>query len=132
MKMPSVLFLCGLLGLTTAGAAENSSGQIEKGDFRFTYDERGITGLADPHDPFGAQIVPQGQRLGLTVRFRSGDGEWQTLAAGRLQNGTSSENRLVYASDPSEGLLTTIQTFTIDGAALDWNIELETTSNAPV
>src|SRR5579871_6428859 len=102
MKMPSALFLCGLLGLATVGAAEDPSGRIEKGDFRFAYDERGITGLADPHDPFGAQIVPQGQRLGLTVRFRSGDGEWETLPAGKLQSAASAENKLTYASDPSE------------------------------
>lgn len=113
-------------------AAENSSGEIEKGDFHFAYDERGITSLADPHDPFGARIVPPGQHLGLTVRFRSGDGEWQTLPAGTLQRAASSETKLIYASDPSEELLKATQTFTTDGMALDWNIELETTSNAPV
>ncbi|HLX70022.1 MAG TPA: DUF5695 domain-containing protein [Verrucomicrobiae bacterium] len=132
MNIRSIFFLCVLLGLVGASAAENSSGQIEKGDFRFAYDERGITGLADPHDPFGAQIVPEGQRLGLTVRFRSGDGEWQTLAAGRLQSAASSANKLIYSSDPSEGLLKATQTFTTDGTALDWNIELESSSNEPV
>lgn len=132
MKMRSLLFLCGLLWLATASAAENSSGQIEKGDFRFSYDERGITGLADPHDPFGAQIVPQGQRLGLTVHFRSGNGEWQTLSAGKLQSAVSSESKVIYSSEPSENLLKATQTFTTDGTALDWNIELESVSNAPV
>src|SRR6516165_686635 len=110
MKVPLFFFLCSLLGLATTSAAENSPGQVEKGDFRFAYDERGITGLADPHDSFGAQIVPQGQRLGLTVRFRSGDGEWETLPAGKLQS--AAENELVYASDPSENLLKATQTFT--------------------
>lgn len=132
MKMHSALFFCGLLGLATVRAAENSVGQIEKGDFRFAYDERGITGLADPHDPFGAQIVPQGQRLGLTVRFRRGDSEWETLPAGRLQSAASSENKLTYASGSAENLLKATQTFTTDGIALDWEIDLETTSNAPV
>lgn len=132
MKLPSAIFLCGLLGLASVRAVEDSPGRVEKGDFRFDYDERGITGLADPHDPFGAQIVPQGQRLGLTVRFRTGDGEWQTLSEAKLQSASSVENKLIYSSDPSQSLLKATQTFTTDGTALDWNLELESTSNAPV
>jgi hypothetical protein len=118
--------------LILARGAENLSGEIQKGDFHFAYDERGITGLADTHDPFGAEIVPHGQYLGLTVRFRSGDGEWQTLPAGRLQGAGSSENKLSYASDLSENLLKATQEFTTDGIALDWNIDLESMSNAPL
>ena len=121
-----------LLGLLLAGAHQSSAGQIEKGDFRFDYDERGVTGLANPHDPFGAQILARGQRLGLNVRFRTGDGEWQTLPAENLQNGGSSENKLVFASDASANVLKATQSFATDGAALDWNIELESSGNAPV
>ena len=33
---------------------------IEKGDFRFSCDERGISALANPHDPFGATLMPAG------------------------------------------------------------------------
>src|SRR6185437_1618047 len=128
----SVFFLCSLLGFGTTVPAENNSGEIEKGDFHFAYDERGITGLADPHDPFGAQILPRNQRLGMTVRFRGGDGEWRTLSPGELQSADSSGDKLIYTSDDSDNLLKATQTFTTDGNALDWNIELESTSNAPV
>jgi hypothetical protein len=113
-----------------ARAAEETGGTIEKGDFRFSYDGGGITGLANPHDPFGAQILPQNQRLGLLVRFRVGDGEWQTLSAGNLRTGGSTnDDKLVFASD---GPLKTAQTFQTDGTALDWNIELESATNVPV
>jgi hypothetical protein len=80
--------LFGLLACTTA-RAQSSGGQIEKGDFRFDYDEHGVISLANPHDPFAAQIVPRGWRLGLTVHFRSGDGEWQNgnkIALTRMGN----------------------------------------------
>ena len=125
----SIWILLGLLACATA-RAQNSGGQIEKGDFRFDYDERGVISLANPHDPFAAQIVPRGQRLGLTVRFRSGDGEWQTMPAGNLENATPSE--ITFATNSAANGLKTTQTFQTDGAALDWNIELESTSNAPV
>ncbi|HWC60989.1 MAG TPA: hypothetical protein VHC44_14940, partial [Verrucomicrobiae bacterium] len=120
--------LCGVVAMSVVQAAE-----IEKGDFRISYDERGVNGLANPHDPFGAQIVSPNQRLGLTVRFREGDGdgEWRVLPAGTLQGNSTSDNRVVYAGDASAGLKAT-QTFENDGSALDWNIELESTSNAPV
>lgn len=123
------LVIC--LALILAGVVSTFAGEMEKGDFHLKFDERGINGLANPHDPFGAQILPQGQRLGLTVRFRSGDREWQTLPAGQLQDAVPSESKVIYASDGS-GNLKAIQTFSTDGTALDWSIELESASNAPV
>ncbi|HXS69017.1 MAG TPA: DUF5695 domain-containing protein [Candidatus Polarisedimenticolia bacterium] len=124
--------LSGLLAITTVGMAQETKGEITRGDFHLTFDERGITGLANPHDPFGAQILPMGQRLGLTVRFRTGEGEWQTLPAGKLEDASAPESKVVYASDASEKLLRATQTFSTDGSAFDWNIELESASNAPV
>src|ERR1041385_1568329 len=44
------------------------------GSFRIAFDERGISGLANPHDPFGAQLISSGQRLGnsrLCRKFRA-------------------------------------------------------------
>ncbi len=125
-KSIAAWLFCGLLITSLARAA-----QIEKGDFRLSFDERGVNGLANPHDPFAAEIISGGQRLGLTVRFRSGEGEWRVLPNGTLQGGAASENKVTYASGVSAGLKTT-QTFENSGSALDWNIELESTSNAPV
>src|SRR5215472_6225325 len=116
-KTTSVLFFCCLTSIIHSGAAENS-GSIENGDFRLTYSESGVTGLANPHDPFGAEIVPQGQRLGLTARFRSKDGDWQTLPAAKLQRAEPSQNKLVYATDASDSSLKVTQTFATDGSAL--------------
>jgi hypothetical protein len=72
----AALCLTGLcfLGFGLAYGAEKS-GIIEKGNFRLSYDERGITGLANPHDPFDAEMIPPGQRLGLTIKFKTGDGD---------------------------------------------------------
>lgn len=61
--------LCALACGLTQGA-ENSSGTIEKGSFHLSRDARGITGLANPHHPFNAQMLPHGQRFGLAVKFK--------------------------------------------------------------
>ncbi len=124
-RAAKIWFLCSLLAASAVHA-----GNIEQGDFRISYDDRGINGLASTHDPFGAQLLSQ--RLGLAVRARAGDGEWQNLSGGTLQDPVSAEGKVIYAgTNPETGLRTT-QTFTTDGAALDWNIDLESTSNTPV
>ncbi len=128
-------FLAGLvcfLGIGLLRAAENSSGAIERGNFLFLYDDRGVTGLANPHDPFGAQIVPTGQRLALVVRYRTGNGEWRTVPAN--ESGVSAspaDGRLIYAGRADQPLQVT-QTFKTDGQVLDWNIGLQSTTNASV
>ncbi|MGH7576827.1 MAG: hypothetical protein ACREM1_17095, partial [Longimicrobiales bacterium] len=38
--------------------AQTVPGVIEKGSFRFAYDERGVSGLAHTRDPYGAVVVP--------------------------------------------------------------------------
>src|SRR6185436_10870928 len=66
---------------------------IERGDFRFAYDERGISLLAHAHDPFGATLTAAagGGRgrgaaptaaptLGLAVSYRAGaDTGWTSF-----------------------------------------------------
>jgi hypothetical protein len=66
-------------------AAEISAGRIQKGTFDVSYDERGITGLANPSDPFKAQMLAREQRLGLSVRYRLSDGDWQDIATNKVQ-----------------------------------------------
>ena len=43
--------------LLLSGRLAAQSGTIEKGDFRFAYDERGISLLAHARDPFGATLT---------------------------------------------------------------------------
>lgn len=103
---------------------------IEKGAFRIAYDELGITALANPNDPFGAQLLTSGQRLGLIVRYRAGDTNWLELSPNQgLLAGSFDGNEVAYTNAAPNGLIRSIQTFATDGKVLDWNIELETRTN---
>jgi len=130
-------------------------GTIEKGDFRFSYDDRGISALANPRDPFGATLMPStapgGRRgagpgqaggagagrppvLGLTLSYRVGEGgEWTNLAArGPKWQASPEEGTVTYTSGGPDALLNVIETYKTDGLALDWTISLESTGRASV
>lgn len=125
--------MAALLIPLAALSAESSGGTIEKGDFRFTYDSRGVTGLANPHDPFGAQIIPQGQRLGLLLRYRAGDGDWAVVPAASFRTSASPDGAtVVCASTETARPIRVTQSLTTDGNALDWTIDLENSTNAPI
>src|SRR6266446_10780163 len=131
--MNFILVLVLLLPMCGFAAAVPSTYQIERGNFRLTYDERGVTGLANPHDPFTAQILSPGQHLGLIVRYRTGDGDWLELPMSEAPATASRENdKLIYTKTAPNGCLQVTQTFQTDGTALDWNIELQTATNSPV
>jgi hypothetical protein len=113
--------------------AQLSSNSIENGSFRIGFDEHGVTGLANPKDPFGAQMLAPGQRLGLVVRFRAGDTNWLELLSSQMELAkTAGGAELVYTNESPNAPLTVTETFTTDGSVLDWGIELKTTTNAPV
>src|SRR5215475_8188944 len=82
--------------LGSASGAEKSAGTIEKGNFRVAYDDGGVTGLANPHDPFGGEMIPRGQRLGLTVKFRIDDGDWQEVPS--YTASSADEVRVIYTN----------------------------------
>jgi hypothetical protein len=63
------LFAC----QASVAAAPQSSGTIVHGNIRITFDERGVGGIAHPNDPHGAVVIPEGQRLGVSVRYLKGD-----------------------------------------------------------
>src|SRR3954464_25948 len=127
MSMKAVA--CGVVGVmcsltvSLAQDAEKSFGTIEKGSFRLSYDERGITSLANPHDPFGAEMIPRGQRLGLTIKFKAEDGNWRDIVTSYAESSTD-ESRVIYTGVTNSSLKVT-QRFKTDGAALDWDIALE-------
>src|SRR5437899_6203194 len=122
--------LCWLV-VGLAHGAEKSAGTIEKGGFRLSYDERGITGLANLQDPFGAEMIPQGQRLGLTVKFKSEAGEWRDIVS-RYAESSEGEGRVIYTNGATDSALKVTQTFKKDGPALDWDIAMEATTNSAV
>jgi hypothetical protein len=131
----SPLLFCLLCGAgCSLCAAETPATSIEKGSFRIAYDEHGVTGLANPKDPFGAEMIASGQRLGVLMRFRIGEGtNWSELSANRLRLAEpAGSNNLRYTVEAAEAPLRMAETFSTDGASLDWGIELESATNAPV
>ncbi|MEZ5319915.1 MAG: DUF5695 domain-containing protein [Vicinamibacterales bacterium] len=115
---------------------------IDRGDFRFDYDARGISSLANPHDPFGATLTAAGgggrgrgrgnaaaPTLGLTVAYRTGDGAWTDVPRGDLA-ADPADGRVSYTS--RGGPLQVTETYRTDGAALDWTIDLAATGRTPV
>ncbi len=145
-----------LIPISGRVAAAGAPGVIEKGDFRFAYDANGISGLANPHDPYGATVVPanvaQGQAPGagrgrggrggmggstLGLLLRVGEGEtpsaWTNVSARGLEWDASPENGTVtYSNAGSDAPVKVVETFKTDGKVLDWSIDLESTKGAPV
>lgn len=127
------------LAFALRAAAAQSPATIERGDFRFAYDARGISQLANPHDPFGATLTPapaavQGNRpapdvtLGLTVAYRTGDSAWSTATTrGRAPQVLADGVRYTSASGAP---LVVSEAYRTDGRALDWTITLR--ASAPV
>jgi len=114
---------------------------IEKGDFRFACDERGVSGLANPNDPFKASVMPAASPraarppvLGLTVCYRMGKkGEWTDIMSRGPEWKASPEiGMAVYASGGPGAPLKVVETYRTDGRVLDWTIALESTGPAPV
>jgi hypothetical protein len=150
MRSLALMCLCsaGLLltGVRTPGAeppqAVGQSGRvIVNGEFRFAYDERGVSELANPQDPFGATLTPgptasgRGGRgpapaptLGLNVSYRTGtDADWRTLSTRGAPPAASPETGTVTYTSAGDGPITATETYTTDGRVLDWTIQLEST-----
>jgi hypothetical protein len=113
------------------------------GDFRFSYDERGVSLVANPRDPFGATLTtPAGggrgggragatagaATLGVTVAYRTGAGsEWVSLPRGPQWNASPGAGRVTYVRGGATAPLRVTETYQTDGHALDWTIDLEST-----
>jgi hypothetical protein len=138
-----------------ATAPPATAGTIRQGDFAFSYDDRGVSGLANPNDPFGASIMPpavtggrggRGQgapagpaTLGLTVNYRAGrDGAWTGLGprgpfkiSGEKISGGNPPDILTYTA-ASGTPLKVVETYRTDGKSLDWTIDLAAAGAQPV
>jgi len=77
-----------------AVAATKSSGAIDAGKMRITFDGRGVGGIAHPNDPHGAVVVPANQRLGLAIRYRALPPERQERRPPANENQNEKESRL--------------------------------------
>jgi hypothetical protein len=149
-----MILLSGVLPLLAGGqqpaGTQAASGTIEKGAFRFTYDERGISGLANPQDPFGATLMPSatptggrgqgagrgagaGATLGLSLSYRVGDGDWTNLTTRGLKwQAAPDTGTVTYTNDGAKDPFRVVETYKTDGNVLDWVINLETTGKTPV
>jgi Family of unknown function (DUF5695) len=142
IALPRSAAMQGQAGAQTPAAGP--AGVIEKGDFRFAYDARGISMLANPHDPFGATLTtpppaarggrnaggagnPAGAAtLGLTVMYRTGGAtDWATLARGTKVTAAADSGAVSYATAEATSPLKVTETYKTDGRALDWTIDLE-------
>jgi hypothetical protein len=129
-----VAFVC-VCARSAPLAAQPASGVIEKGSFRFAYDERGVSGLAHARDPYGALVVPvaarpgQGGRggggagggvLGLTLSYRVGDADWTQLESrGALLDASAASGTVIYSNAAANAPLKVVETYRTDGRVLD-------------
>ena len=143
-----------LLGsLPCAAWPQVESGTLQRGRIGFSYDHRGIWGLTDLKDPWGAHLIPSApeggeppdsggasdparspRTLELLVAYRSVVAEdWRELP----------EDPLDWRADPGSGLITfqrgesgaplkVTETFRTDGEVLDWTFELASTGKDSV
>src|SRR6187397_2819917 len=87
----TALFATTLVALPDAQAPPQAAAQgaargvVTKGDFRFEFDQTGVSGLANPNDPFNARLTAPAATgrggatttLGLILSYRTGNaGDW--------------------------------------------------------
>jgi hypothetical protein len=109
------------------------SGVIDRGGIHFAYNDRGISGLTSKEDPFNAAVTPPNQPLGLSIRYQLGGGQWLNVNTAQSQQEASPDKgTLKYSLAEGASPLKVVQTFNTDGQKLDWTIDVENTTNAPV
>ncbi len=132
-----------------APAPTPSPGQtVTRGSFSFAYDERGISQLRHPNDPFGAVLTTpapagrsdgrggaqvQSQRaatLGLTIAYQAGDRpDWTTVVTRGAMTASPEAGTIRYAT-AGAGPLGITETYSTDGSALDWTVDLTAVGTA--
>ena len=126
----TLISLCPLSGISQERFAP---GKIKNGNFEIVYDGRGISGLSNPQDPYGAEFLSPGGRLGEpVVKYKIGDGDWLDVFTGeRKLEADPQKASLVYTDSDPGSPMKMVQRFKTDGAVLDWTIDIETSMEFP-
>ncbi len=115
-------------GVNADAAGQTSAapgGNVSKGDFAFSYDERGVSLLRNPRDPFGAMLTTKTGRLGLTLNYKpAGAATWSSVTSRGPFKPSADGNSVTYSTAGSTTPLVVNETYSTDGASLDWTIDL--------
>jgi hypothetical protein len=115
---------------------------VTRGSFSFAFDERGISQLRHPDDPFGAVVTtpapagrgdarggalgqpPRAATLGLTIAYQAdGRSGWTTVTTRGAMTASADAGTVRY-STTGTGPLAITETYSTDGSVLDWTIDL--------
>lgn len=127
--------------LQTTPAAP-AAAAVNHGDFAFAFDERGVSLLRHPRDPFGATLTTPGGRagragqapagapvIGLTINYKTASAAaWATAHRGAARP-SAGGNGVSYSSAATSPLIVN-ETYATDGKSLDWTIDLSARSQA--
>jgi hypothetical protein len=107
--------------------------RLQSGAFALTFDDHGVSGLANPDDPFKAGLLAPGGHLAAVVKYRVEGGDWFDIyqEAPRVESQPASGS-LTFSNDVPGTVLKSVQSFRTDGRALDWTIEVANRMDYPV
>src|SRR6188472_944737 len=134
------LFAASLVALPGAQSAPQTAAQaaprgvVTKGDFRFEFDQTGVSGLANPNDPFNARLTAPTSTargggmtsLGLILSYRTGNaGNWVSMPRGTQGPPNPDGSGVTYATADPASPLKVVESYRTDGRVLDWTVDLE-------
>ncbi|HVQ43016.1 MAG TPA: DUF5695 domain-containing protein [Vicinamibacterales bacterium] len=135
----SALFAASLVALPDAQTPPQAAiqaaprGVVTKGDFRFEFDQTGVSGLANPNDPFNARLTAPTSTargggmtsLGVVLNYRTGStGNWISVQRGAMRP-PAQDGSVTYATADPASPLKVVESYKTDGRVLDWTVDLE-------
>jgi hypothetical protein len=136
----SALFAASVVALPDAQTPPQTAAQaaprgvVTKGDFRFEFDQTGVSGLANPNDPFNARLTAPASTargggattLGLILSYRTGStGNWTSMQRGSMRPPAPDDSGVTYATADPASPLKVLESYRTDGRVLDWTVDLE-------
>ncbi|TAK11420.1 MAG: hypothetical protein EPO35_12360, partial [Acidobacteria bacterium] len=132
MRARIVLLVLTVAAGTSLPTAQPAAGRgVSTGSFAFAFDERGVSQLRNPRDPFDATLTARTGRgagagapvLGLTLNYKTaGAAAWTSLSTRGTLQAAADGRGVTYATNAAPLLVN--ETYATDGTTLDWTIEL--------